>query len=276
MELKKLLETLTALRGISGREDAVREAILAEIKDHCESWTVDNLGNLLVEKKGRARAAKRVQFSAHMDEVGFIVTYIEEDGTLRFTPVGGVMASVTAARPVLVGANALPGIIGTKPIHLMEKSEHEEYAKTSDMAIDIGASSREEAQKLVKVGDMVTFAGGFTPMGDLVRAKAIDDRAGCALLIKLIQSDLPYDCCFSFTVQEETGCAGAKAAAYSLAPELAVAVEGTTAGDIPGAPAHKVVCRVGKGPVVSFMDKGTIYTRELYDAAFAAAQRLDF
>ncbi len=274
MDLMTRLRELTAIRGISGREDRVREAIIARIQDHCDTWHVDNMGNLIVEKRGTARPAKKVLFDAHMDEVGFVVTYIEEDGMLRFTPVGGVMPSVTTARRVLVGPDdrVIPGVIGAKPIHLMDAKDRESYVKTDDMLIDIGAPDRAAAQTLVKVGDMITFDSDWTPMGDLVRMRAIDDRVGCALLVGLIQSDLPCDCAFSFSVQEETGCHGAKAAAFAVRPDIAVAVEGTTAGDIHGTPGHKAVCRVGSGPVLSFMDRGTIYTKELYDRALALAE----
>lgn len=277
MELMHLVRELTAIRGISGREDAVRDYIIQQIDGHAESWHIDNMGNLLVEKKGASRPAKTVLFDAHMDEVGFIVTYIEEDGMLRFASVGGIMPSVTAARPVLVGDDhrMVPGVIGAKPVHIMEPKEKEQYVKLSDMLIDIGAKNREEAQKLVQPGDMVTFAGEYTPMGRLVRSRALDDRVGCAMLIKLVQSDLEFDCKFSFSVQEETGVSGAKAVAFALRPDIAVAVEGTTAGDIHGTPGHRSVCKVDGGPVVSFMDRGTIYTRELYDLTMKLAADAD-
>lgn len=273
MDLMNLLQELTALRGIAGQEDAVRDYILAQVKDHVASWRVDNMGNLIVEKQGAARANKKVLFDAHMDEIGFVITYIEEDGMLRFASVGGIMPSVTTARRVLVGPDdrAIPGVVGARPIHLMDAKDRESYVKTEDMLIDIGVSDREAAQALVRVGDMVTFHSPYTPMGELVRVRAIDDRVGCAMLIALIQSPLPYDCICSFSVQEEVGTHGAKAVAYGVQPDIAVAVEGTTAGDIPDTPDHKTICKVGAGPVLSFMDRGTIYTRALYDRALTLA-----
>ena len=269
----KQLEELTQLRGISGQEDQVREYLIQKIQGRYESYVVDDMGNLLVHKKGKARPARKVLFSAHMDEVGFVVTHIDEDGMLHFATVGGISPSVIPGRPVLVGPEAIPGVIGTRPVHLLTSEEREEYAKVEDMRIDIGAGSREKAQEMAAPGDMVTFIGPWRELGeDAVLARAIDDRAGCALLLEMIQGELPWDCDFAFVVQEETGCAGSKAAAFSLRPEVAVVVESTTAGDLPTAPAGRQVCRVGKGPVISFMDKGTIYPRDLYEQVTSLAR----
>ncbi len=269
--MRELLRELTALPGVSGREEQVREFIIRQIEGHC-AWQVDPLGNLLVEKKGSRPAAHRVQFSAHMDEVGFLITYLEEDGTLRFDAVGGVDARIAAGKPVLVGQALLPGVIGVKPIHLLSKEERAKAPQLEDLAIDIGCTSRAEAEALVQPGEPVVFLSDFTPYGEgFLKAKALDDRAGCALLIRMIQSELPYDCLFSFTVQEETGCTGGRTAAYTLRPEIAVAVETTTAGDLAGAEGRDRVCRLGAGPVVSFMDRGTVYDAGLYRRIFRLA-----
>ena len=275
MALYETLKELCAVRGISGREDAVRELILKKIEGFHAGARTDNLGNLIVEKKGADTSSRKLLLSAHMDEVGFIITHIEKDGMLRFAPVGGISPSVAAGRRVRVGEKALPGVIGVQPVHLLEKGDDEKYPKLSEMLIDIGAKDGEEARQMVRPGDMVTFDSEPVDFGEnRLRARAIDDRAGCALLVELIRSELPYDCTFCFSVQEETGCTGAKAAGVSILPDLAIVVEGTTAGDVPEAPEHKVVCRLGAGPVLSFMDKGAIYDRVLYDrAAELAAER---
>ena len=268
------LRTLTQLRGVSGMEDQVRDAILKMIDGHCSSWRVDATGNLIVEKKGASSAARKLFFSAHMDEVGFVVTHIQEDGLLRFAPVGGVLPAVAAGRPVLVGERALPGTIGVKPIHLLSDEERDKYAPLDDMLIDIGASSREKAMALVAPGEQVTFVGEYREMGDgCIASKAIDDRAGCALLVEMIRSQLPCDCTFAFTCQEESGCLGGGTAAFGVAPDIGIAVEGTTAGDIPSAPDHKKACFLRKGPVLSYRDRGTAYDHHLYEKAAAAAQR---
>lgn len=267
------IQTLCGLRGISGQEDAVRAFLKERITPYAACKT-DAMGNLLVEKKGKARANKRVLFSAHMDEIGFIVTHVEEDGLLRVAPVGGISNLVIPGRAVLVGEKAVPGVIGCKPVHLLEKQEKEKPAPLEECRVDIGAKDKTQAQECVSPGDQVTFAAPFTPLGgQKFCAKAIDDRAGCALLLDMIESELPYDCLFSFTVQEETGCAGAKAAAFALRPDIAVAVESTTAADLAGIAPGKQVCRQGEGCVLSFMDKGTLYDKALFDFACGLAKK---
>lgn len=267
------LKKLCALPGASGREDAVREFLIERIRPHAE-YEVDALGNLLVHKKGAARAKKRVMLAAHMDEVALIVTYITEEGYLRFAPVGGIDPRVLFGRSVFVGEHRLPGVIGSLPVHLLEKEELSKMPDEEKLYIDIGASSAAQAQEAVHLGDIAYFDSTFMPFGERrIKAKALDDRAGCAILLEMIESELPYDLEFAFTVQEEVGLRGAGAAAYQLAPDYAIVVETTTAADIAGVQPHKRVCALGKGAVVSFMDKGTLYDRGLYDFAFSLAER---
>ena len=273
MKLLEQMKELTQLRGISGCEDQVREYLLEKIQGHCDSYQVDNMGNLIVHKKGREAGSKKVLFSAHMDEVGFIITHVTKEGMLHFATVGGVTPAVTAGRPVLIGKDAVPGVIGTRPVHLITDEERKEYAKTEDLRIDIGAKDKEDALGRIALGDQATFIGPWKELGEeSILARAIDDRAGCALLLEMIQGELEYDCTFAFVVQEETGCAGSKAVAFSQRPDIAVVVESTTAGDLPSAPEGRQVCRVGAGPVISFMDKGTIYPWDLYQQAAKLAE----
>lgn len=267
--MTELVRKLCALRGASGNEDAVREAIIEEIRDHC-TYEVDALGNLIAYKKGARPARKKLLLSAHMDEVGFIITAVESDGLLRFSPVGGIDPAVVVGKHVLVGEKEIHGVVGIKPIHLCEKDERDTVPKMTDLSIDIGARDAEEARKAVCVGDYAVFDSPVRPLGDgFLCGRALDDRAGCAVLIELIRSPLPADCVFAFTVQEETGCTGGKTAAYTVEPEIGIVVETTTAGDLPGS--EVPVCKLGNGPVVSFMDRGTVYTRELYRAALDTA-----
>ena len=238
MRLLEEMKELTQLRGISGCEDQVREYLIQRIAGHCDSYEVDNMGNLIVHKKGKKAGEKRVLFSAHMDEVGFIITHITAEGMLHFETVGGVTPAVTAGRPVLVGKKAVPGVIGTRPIHLLTEEERKDYAKVEDMRIDIGAKDKKEAEEMVSLGDMANFIGPWKELGEnTILARAIDDRAGCALLLEMLRGELEYDCTFAFVVQEETGCAGSKAVAFQERPDIAVAVESTTAGDLPTASA---------------------------------------
>ncbi len=264
----ELIKKFCSVSGISGREDKVRELIISEIKDIAE-YETDALGNLIVHKKGKKTAKNKVMVAAHMDEVGMIVTYISEDGTLKFSTVGGVDARVYLGRAVKVGENEVSGVIGVKPIHMLEKAEELDIPKADELYIDIGASSKEEAKSVVNLGDAVCFDSDVIPFGDgFLKGRALDDRVGCAVAVSMIKSELEYDMDFAFTVQEEIGTRGAAAAAFGVAPDYAIVLETTTAADIPGVENEKRVCALGEGAVVGFMDNGTIYDRELYKLAF--------
>ncbi len=271
----KRIEELCAIDGVPGREEAVAEYIYRQIAPVCERCEIDPLGNVLALKKGRNTPARRILLDAHMDEVGFIVTYITEEGRLRFSPLGGIDPRVVAGKPVFVGPRRAYGIIGTKAVHMMTAEERDKAPKIDELTIDIGAASREEAEKWVSPGDPVVFDSDFVCFGDgFIKAKALDDRAGCAVLMDIIlKEELPCDTWFSFTVQEEIGGSGAKAAAYTVDPAIAISVETTTAADIAGVEEDKKVCFLGRGPVISFMDRGTIYDQELYRLALDTAEK---
>ncbi len=269
----EIIKELCLLPGISGRENAVRDYIIEQIKD-CAEYSDDPLGNLIVYKKGKKPANNKVMLDAHMDEVGFIVTAITSEGFLRFTKVGGIDSRVILGRKVKVGDKAVNGVIGIKPIHLVEKSAEADIPKADDLYIDIGAKSREEAMEYVRLGDSICFESDFIEFGDgFIKSKALDDRAGCAILVEMIKSELEYDMWFSFSVQEEIGTRGAQTAAFTVAPDYAIAVETTTAADISGVKDEKRVCICGKGGTVSFMDRSTLYSRELFDKAFEIAEK---
>lgn len=272
MELKELVRELAALNGTSGDESAVRENIISRLPEDV-SYRVDKLGNLIVEKMGSSTPDKKLMIAAHMDEVGFMVTHIEDSGELCFSAVGGVLPAVVFGRQ-LVFKNGVHGAVAGKPLHLLKDDESDEQPKLSSLRIDIGAENKEEAEKLVSVGDCAYFTGEQRDFGDgFMAGKALDDRAGCAVMLRLINSELPYDCTFVFTVQEEIGTRGAKAAAYSVDPDMAIVIETTTACDISGTKGEKRVCELGRGPVVSYMDKGTIYDKELYSLGFETAKK---
>ena len=271
----ELLKELCLINGISGDEEKVRDYIIEQIKDFCE-YEIDNLGSIIAFKKGAKTPDKRIMVSAHMDEVGFIVNYINDDGSLEFTSVGGVDPSVVMGKRVAVGEKEINGVVGSAAVHNISKSDREKAPKLSSLCVDIGAKSREEASKLVRLGDSVYFESEFLRLGDnKIMSKAIDDRFGCAVMIKLLQSELEYDTYFTFVVQEEIGLRGARAAAYTVDPDVAVVIEATTASDIPSAEGEKKVCLLGNGPVVSFMDRATIYSKELYDLAFDTANKIN-
>ncbi len=260
----ELLEKLCQLNGTSGDEGRVRDFIISEISDYCE-YTIDPLGSVIAYKKGAERAKNKVMISAHMDEVGMIVTSIKSDGTLTVLEVGGVDPRVAIGRQVTVGDNNINGVIGAKAIHNLSADERKKAPKFSSLYVDIGAVDKADAEKLVSLGDRVHFASEFCIFGDgFVKGKAIDDRFGCAVMLDLIKSELPYDCIFTFVVQEEVGLRGARPAAYTVDPDFALVLEATTAADIPLASGEKRCCELGKGAVVSHMDRSTIYDKELY------------
>lgn len=274
MELVKYLEELCSLDGISGDEGAVRAYIISKIEGRCD-YTVDPLGSVIAHVRGRQPAKHKLLISAHMDEVGLIVTHICGDGCLRFDTVGGIDPRVLFGKRVFVGANKTVGVIGGTAVHNLSDDERSKAPSVHAMTIDIGCSSKEEAEKLVRQGDSVVFDSEVLHFGDgMIRSKAIDDRAGCAIMLKMIEEGTEYDTIFSFVVQEEVGLRGATAAAYTVAPEFAIVLESTTAADIPSSAGEKRVCEVGRGAVVSFMDRHTIYDKELYRLAFEQAEAL--
>lgn len=268
------LKTLCILSGASGCEDEVRDYILERVMPHVSSVTTDAMGNLIVTKKGKVTSARKIMLAAHMDEVGIIITQIGENGFLHFDFIGGVDRRVVIGKRVYIGRGGVRGVIGIKPIHLLEKDEEKSVPKLDNMYIDIGASSKEEAEALVSLGDEGVFEDSVLEFGDgFLKAKAIDDRVGCAAMIKLIEGDLPCDCTFAFTVQEEVGTRGAQIAAARVQPDIAIILEGTTAADLPGVDGGKRICRLGGGLVLPFMDHGTLYTPKLWKLATEIADQ---
>ena len=259
------IKQLCALEGVSGHEDAVRAYILRTLEASPAEMeiTVDALGSVIARVRGEKRGEQTVLFAAHMDEVGLIITGITEEGYLRFAAVGGLDPQVLFGKSVKV--NGCTGVVGGKAVHMCTADEKKTPPSMDKLLIDIGAESREEAEKLVKPGDVAAFDSAFTKLeSGLFKAKALDDRAGCALLLELAGRVPTYDMVIAFTVQEEIGLRGAKAVAYAVQPDIAVVVDATTAADTSGVAPDKQVCRVGDGPVVSFMDKRTLYDKELY------------
>lgn len=258
-----LLKKLCAADGISGDEKDIRDIILSEIDGYADVKT-DNLGNIIAFKKGRKRAVGKLMISAHMDEVGFIVTDITDDGLIKFDEVGGIDRRVLPGRNVVINRK-VNGVIGVKPVHLCDKDEQTRIPSYSDMYIDIGAESREEAEKYVSVGDSVAFKSVYRENDDGIFSKALDDRVGCRIMIDMIKSELEYDTFFAFVVQEEVGLHGAKAAAFTVAPDYSIVLESTTAADVPDVARTKQVCNVGEGAVIGYMDRRTIYDRGLIE-----------
>ena len=264
----ELIKKLTALDGTSGDEKRVRDFILSEIGPFGVS-RIDALGNLIVTKKGKKTPDKKIMLDAHMDEVGLIITGITADGFLRFKTLGGINTSALLFRTVRINGN-VTGAVSGKPIHLSRGDEEKKLPDAESLYIDIGAKSGEDAERFVTVGDRAVIVSDFTVCGDRIITKALDDRIGCAILIKLIKEFDEYDFTSVFSVQEEIGLRGAKTAAFAVSPYAAIVLETTTAADIAGVSEDKSVCNLGRGAAVSFMDKGTVYDRGYYNAAMSS------
>lgn len=259
------LKDLCLLDATSGDEFAVSDYIIEKIAGHCD-YKTDNLGNIICFKKGKSAPSSKIMVDAHTDEIGLIVKSVTPDGYLKFSTVGGIDTSVMMARRVMINGS-VPGVIGCKPVHLASSDEKKKCPGADSLYIDIGACSKEEAERVVSIGDRAVMVSDYTVAEEKIISKALDDRIGCAVLIDLIKTYDKYDFYAVFSVQEEVGARGAKVATFALAPDSAIVLEGTTAADIAGVPEDKTVCKLGKGVAVSFMDRGTVYYKNYYDYA---------
>ncbi len=259
------LEELSNIAGVSGDEKEVRRFIRESLPKQMVKVETDSMGNLLVQKQGSSPSdMPRIMVSAHMDEVGVMISAIEKTGQLRFLKVGSLDDRVLVSKSVLVGKEKIPGIIGAKAVHLQKKEERAKAFEVSKLFIEMGAKGKEEAEKLVKVGDYVSFNSTFTAMGEgCYMGKAFDDRVGCSILIELLKDKNIPPFYAAFTVQEEVGLRGARVAAYTVKPDVALVLEGTSAADVPGSSEHEHVTSVGNGPALSVMDQSVIVDRGL-------------
>ncbi|MEM6282099.1 MAG: M42 family metallopeptidase [Chloroflexota bacterium] len=273
-----ILESLSNAPGIAGQEDAVRDLIVEAIQPYVDELRVDAMGNVLARKQGTDSTSRpRVMLDAHMDEVGFIVTGYDGDGTLHFESVGGIDARILPGLRVRVGE--LSGVILWAPIH---KNRDQNVTKISALRIDIGAMSKADARAKAPLGTMIVFDSAYGQLGYLLRGKAFDDRAGCAMLVDVLAGG-PYPCdvLAAFTVQEEVGLRGAQVAARALQPDVALSLETTTASDIPDPVADpddmlttpNPTCRVNGGPVITLMDSSIIVNPRLVDFVRGTAER---
>jgi endoglucanase len=259
-----LLKSLSEAHGVSGREEEIRSIILEEIRDRVDAARVDAMGNLIARKNGTGESALKVLLAAHMDEVGLMITQVEDGGLLRFAKVGGIDDRVLPARAVMIGDRRVPGVIGVKPVHLTEKSEREQVTGWKQLAIDIGASGKSEAEKLVQRGDRAVFATEFRELADgasawrTVQGKAFDDRAGCAILAELLKERFPFDLSAAFTVQEEVGLRGARVAAFAENPDFAIVLECTASNEVPTRRDVSPSTRLGAGPAITIRDNSFI------------------
>lgn len=267
-----LLKSLCLSSGISGNEERIRNIIINEISNCDVKYYTDSLGNLIVFKKGTERPLTRLMITAHMDEVGFIVTHIDEKGYIGFEKVGSIDNKIIHGINVSIGDTMIPGVIGIKPIHLTKKSDLTTPISEEKLLIDIGAKDKDDASRYVNIGDPVVFDSIFDCSYGKIKSKALDDRAGCFILVNMIKGSLKYDTYFLFTVQEEIGLRGAMAASYAIDPQASIVIEATTANDLIGIEENKKICKIDSGPTVSFMDKRTIYDKEYYNLTLSIAK----
>jgi putative aminopeptidase FrvX len=256
----KLLGKLSNAFGPSGNEEDVAVIIRNELESCADETRVDKLGNTFFTHKGK-KGYPKVMLSAHMDEVGFIITFVEEDGFLRFDTLGGITDNILPGQRMLIRGEKsyIKGIIGTKPPHIMTAEEQNKTIPKEDLFIDIGAENQKQAkEKGAEVGTLGVFDVEFTDIGNgYYRGKAFDDRAGCTVLIQAFKNlkDSPYNIVAVGSVQEELGIRGAKTAAWQIDPDYALALEGTFVADVPGTRPDRVSSKIKGGPVVTIMDK---------------------
>jgi putative aminopeptidase FrvX len=272
-----ILKQLSEAVGISGNESAVRAVVIDAVKQHVDEIRVDALGNVLAFKRGTGRRRMCVMLSAHMDEVGLMVVGHTNDGFLQIRTVGGIHPSLLPGVLLQVGPEHIPGVIGIKPIHLLETDgEGQKVPTIEDLVVDVGAKNKEEARNLAPVGTYAAFATPFRELGPTVSGKAFDDRAGCAVQVELLRGErFRFDLHAAFTVQEEVGLRGAQVAAYAIEPDCGFALEGTVADDIPKAKESSPTTELGKGPAITIMDRSFIADRRLIRLLTSTAEELD-
>ncbi len=257
-----MLQKLSNAFGPSGCEDEVREIIKTEMEKYCDEIYEDSIGNLICHKKGMLIDDKSIMLTAHTDEVGFIISYVTNEGYFKFQTVGGIDPNVLISKKIVIGENRVCGIIGTKPIH--QNKDGCGNIKISDLYIDIGAKSKEDALKSVNLGDYACFDSDYTEFGDgFVKAKALDDRVGCYTLINVAKRNPKADIYYVFAVQEEVGHRGAIIASKKINPAFAIVLEGTTCSDVPGTDEFGFSTHIGNGAAISIRDGGCYSDVEL-------------
>jgi endoglucanase len=259
----ELLKELSNAFGPSGNEEDVATILKKELKECADEIHVDKLGNMFFHHEGKENYPK-IMLSAHMDEIGFIITFAEEDGFLRFDTIGGITSNVMPGQRILLRGDKgyLKGIIGTKPPHIMTPDEQNKIIPKEDLFIDIGADSLKQAQKKgADVGVMGVFDVEFTDLGDgYFRGMAFDDRAGCTVLAEAFKTmkNSPYNIVAVGSVQEELGIRGARTAAWQVDPDYGLALEGTFVADVPDTRPDRVSSKIKGGPVLTILDKTSL------------------
>jgi endoglucanase len=278
-----LLKELTDARGISGYEKEVSDIMVKHLQS-AASLTRDRIGSVIFEKKGAGgAAAPKIMIPGHMDEIGFMVRFITEEGFIKFIPVGGWYDQVILSQRVIIKTSKgiIVGVVGSKPPHIMTPEERTKVLEKKDMFIDVGASSKKEAEEEFGImpGDPIIPDCPFTPMKNkkLFMAKALDNRVGCALVVDIIKAlkkiKHPNNVYGVGTVQEEVGCRGARTSAFSVNPDVCLVSEIGIANDVPGTTPEQISGKLGKGPGISILDAGLIPNIKLRDLAISVAKK---
>lgn len=265
-----LLKQLSDAFGVSGAENEVRDILRQDLSNVGKTKT-DALGNLFIEKTAKYDKPS-LMLCAHMDEVGLMIKYIENNGLLRFDTVGGIDDRILVSKNVIVGSDKIKGVIGAKAIHLQEPRERETPLKSKNLYIDIGAKNKEDAEKKVKIGDYAVFDTEFKAIDDIIIGKALDDRIGCYVISEILKKTYDIPITGTFTVQEEIGLRGSATAAYAVNPDFAIVVEGTFASDVPDTKEEAYCTTMGKGPAITFMDRTYIAEKELINWVIKLAE----
>ncbi len=255
----KLLKKICEVPGTSGFEDKIRALVLDELKGINAVIDIDNMGNVTAKVKGKD-SSKKVMLAAHMDEIGFIVKHIDDQGFIRFHTLGGFdPKTLTSQRVIIHGSKDLIGVMGSKPIHVMTPEEKNVAPKITDFFIDLGMSKK-EVEKHIKIGDPITRERELIEMGECVNCKSLDNRVSVFILLEVLKclKNPAHDIFAVFTVQEEVGIRGANVAAQSIQPDFGFGIDTTIAFDVPGATPHEKITELGKGVAIKIMDASTI------------------
>lgn len=258
----ELLKPICETPGAPGFESRIRSFVLDQLEGLADEVSVDNIGNVIAIKRGVSEAPKRIMTAAHMDEIGFIVTHVDDNGFVKFHTLGGFdPKTLTSQRVLIHGKKELVGVMGAKPIHVMSPEERNKPAKISDFFIDLGMSG-EEVKKFVNVGDPITRERELIKMGDCYNCKSLDNRVSVFILLEALkllkEKSIQDDFYAVFTVQEEVGLRGASVASHSINPDFGIALDTTIAFDVPGASPSEYVTQLGEGAAIKIMDSSAI------------------
>ena len=269
------LKTLTEINAPAGHEQPIRRVLIDELKAKGFNPYIDRMGNVIVVKEGTGAAPrKRVMVSAHMDEVGLIVTGHTDGGFLKINQAGGIDPRVLISKRVVVGDDNIPGVIGAVAIHLQSAADRARVMGYRDIAVDIGAMDKKEAERKAPIGTYISFDTPYVEYGEgYACGKAFDDRVGCWTILRLLDEELPCDLIAAFVSEEEVGCRGASGAAFSQEPDIGIVLEGTTCNDLGDIPEVAQVCKTGEGVAVSFMDGSSIANRDLFKKALEVGEK---